>query len=114
MDINTVLNAVQSLQKLSQADIKFNTALTISKNLDEVQKVIDLFEEKKKTIIEPLGEDPANAPKEEQEAANNKILELVKEEVDIDIKKVKIADLEDVKVTPSEVSAIRWMLEEDA
>jgi len=114
MEISKIIDGVTALQKINQHTVKVSVALDILRNIEECNKVVDLFESRRSEIIKPLGDNPEKASKDLQEAAVNQLNNLLTEDVEIHIKPIPLSSLENIELSAAEVSTIRWIINEDA
>lgn len=100
MNVNDVVKGVTALKKLNGIDLPINLSLQIMKNTILCQDVLDILNVKRETI------------KDDTE----KIIKLLEEEVDLDIKFISIKELmaAEVKLSATDLANLEWMLKEDA
>jgi len=112
MKVNDIVNGVTALQKLNNMDLPISLALKIQKNSNECQEVLELFENKRKSIILALElRDDEEVPEDSVEAIENHL----GENIDLNIQKISLKALEsaDVKLSASDLANIAWMFDFD-
>jgi len=114
MEIKLIMEGIQALAKLNHSSLKLKTALDVMRNTEECQKVVDLFESRRKELVAPLGDDPENADEALQAEVIEKINKLLGEEVEVTIKKLPMSQLAEVEISAGELFTIMWMIDEDA
>ena len=124
MKLYELLESNESLKKLSTAEgLPFRTALSIAKDIKEIDEVLQVYENKRRELINKYGKKDDNG---ELIIKNNNIElidrsafvgeynGLVMEDVDIEVKKIAIDDLENVtNMTPNDINNISFLFEED-
>lgn len=123
--MSDLLNATETLQKLSQKELKARLALQISRLLKEGEREIQNFNEVRTNLINKYGEKDENGELVTDENKNCKILndqieifskelnELVDMEIEINANKIKIADLENMDFTPADMAVLEPFMELD-
>jgi hypothetical protein len=113
MKVNDIINGVTALQKLSTVDMPMSMALQLKKNTDECQNVLELFEQKRKAIVDKLDlKEGDKLPQESQDA----IRAYLEETIEINIVKLSVSKLEaaEVRLSSSDISNTEWMFDFDA
>lgn len=123
--MSDLLNATETLQKLSQKELKARLALQISRLLKEGEREIQNFNEVRTNLINKYGEKDENGELVTDEDKNCKILndqieifskelnELVGMEIEINANKINIADLENMDFTPADMAVLEPFMELD-
>jgi hypothetical protein len=122
MKLYQIINAKESLKKLNEADgLSFKTALTIARDINKIDEVLEVYDNKRKQLIEKYGKkddngnlvtENGNAMLKDSNAFANDYNKMVLEDVDLDITKIKGDDLASVKgLTPSDIQNIYFLLE---
>ena len=123
--MSDLLNATETLQKLSQKELKARLALQISRLLKEGEREIQNFNEVRTNLINKYGEKDEKGELVTDENKNCKILndqieifskelnELVDMEIEINANKIKIADLENMNFTPTDMAVLEPFMELD-
>ena len=112
MKVNDIVKGVTALQKLNSIDLPISLALKINKNSDECEKVLKLFEERRKGIVDALGlEEGDKLPKESIAAIENHL----EEDLELEMPKISLKALEDVdvKLSASDLVNLSWMFDFD-
>lgn len=119
-----LLNSIPTLQKLSQEQLPIKISYTISKNIKAIEEELKIYEEERQKLIKKYAElDKEGKPKvndngnyvikqENQLDFNKEVLELLDIETDINISKVDLNALEGLKISPSELTSVNFMIEE--
>nr|DAR08328.1 MAG TPA: Protein of unknown function (DUF1617) [Caudoviricetes sp.] len=119
-----LLNSILTLQKLSQEQLPIKVSYIISKNIKNIEEELVVYEEERQKIIKKYAElDKEGKPKindkgnyiikrENQLDFNKCSLELLSIETDVNISKIDLNALEGLKISPSEVSSVNFMIEE--
>jgi len=118
MQLITIINAVPALQKLAGADLSLKLYYKATKIIDAAEKEIKFYYDTRKKILEKYRD--VNAECEEGEikilpefvdAAKTEIAELDAMEVDLKIKKLKIPDTENIKLSVNDGLALKNFIE---
>ena len=124
MKLYELLESKDSLKKLNTAEgLPFKTALYIAKDIKEIDEVLQVYENKRRELINKYGKKDDNG---ELIIKNNNIEltdrtafvsefnALTMEDVDIEVKKIAIDDLENVKnMTPNDINNISFLFKEE-
>lgn len=124
MKLYQLIESKDSLKKLNTAEgLPFKTALYIAKDIKEIDEVLQVYENKRKELINKYGEKDENGELvikddsvklTDRAAFINEFNALAMEDVDIEIKKISVDDLENVtSLTPSDINNISFLLEEE-
>lgn len=124
MELYRIVESRESLKKLNTAEgLPFKTALSIAKSIKEIDEILQVYENKRKELINKYGEKDENGElviKDDnvkltnRTAFVNEFNTLAMEDVDIEIKKISVDDLENVtSLTPSDINNISFLLEEE-
>ena len=124
MKLYQLVESKDSLRKLNTAEgLSFKTALSIAKNIKEIDEVLQVYENKRKELINKYGEkdekgelitEGDNVKLTNRAAFVNEFNALAMEDVDIEIKKISVDDLENVtSLTLSDINDISFLLEEE-
>lgn len=124
MKLYELVESNDSLKKLSTAEgLPFKTALSIARDIKEIDEVLQVYENKRKELVNKYGEKDENGELvikddnvklTDRTAFVNEFNALAMEDVDIEIKKISVNDLENVtSLTPSDINNISFLLEEE-
>ena len=122
----TVVNTINALSKLNNAQLPIKVAYAISKNVNKIESELKVYNTEKAKLVNKYGEKDKEGKlkvgengnvslKEEHiEDYNRDIKELLSIENEMDIHMIKLDDLlnSDYNISPSELSAIDFMIEE--
>ena len=121
-----VVNTINALSKLNNAQLPIKVAYAISKNANKIESELKVYNTEKAKLVNKYGEKDKEGKlkvgengnvslKEEHiEDYNRDIKELLSIENEMDIHMIKLDDLlnSDYNISPSELSAIDFMIEE--
>lgn len=123
LELNTLLTAQYTLRTLGNTKgLSSVVAYRISKNIKAVSKEIEDYEESRKKLLEEHSnkDDEGNAIIKDDntydvidghmEIINKELDELRKEEVELDIKKINIFDIDKAGLSPFELETIEFMI----
>lgn len=125
LKMSDLLNATDTLQKLSQKELKARLALQIARMLKEAEREIQNFNEIRMNLIKKYGEKDESGEIITDDNGNCKIIpesvtvfskelnELVEMEVEINANKIKLDDLDNLDFTPGEMVTLEPFLEEE-
>ena len=121
-----VVNTINALSKLNNAQLPIKVAYAISENVNKIESELKVYNTEKAKLVNKYGEkdkegklkvgENGNVPLKEEhiEDYNRDIKELLSIENEMDIHMIKLDDLlnSDYNISPSELSAIDFMIEE--
>lgn len=123
LELNTLLTAQQTLATLGNTrGLSSVVAYRISKNIKAVSKEMEVYEESRKKLLEEHSnkDDEGNVIIKDDntydvidghmEIINKELDELRKEEVELDIKKINIFDIDKAGLSPFELETIEFMI----
>lgn len=125
LKMNDLLNSTETLQKLSQKELKAKLALSIARLLKEAEREMQNFNEVRMNLIKKYGEKDENGELITDEKGNCKILndntadfskelnDLIETEIEINANKLKLDDLETLDFTPSDMVSLEPFIEEE-
>ena len=120
---NVIVNSIEALKNLSCKELDVKTSFKIAKNIKVIDEISNIFVEEKRKLVSKYGTKDkegnlkvddngvAEIDKDNLEEWNRSYAELLEIENDIDIEKIKLSDL-DIRVSPQELLAIEYMIEE--
>lgn len=123
LKMSELLNATETLQKLSQKELKARLALQIARMLKEGEREMQNFNEVRTNLIRKYGEKDDNGELVTDENGNCKILQgqtetfskelndLIGMEIEINANKIKLADMENLNFTPADMSVLEPFME---
>lgn len=123
MKLYQLIESKDSLKKLNTAEgLPFKTALSIAKDIKEIDEVLQVYENKRRELINKYGKKDDNGELiikndnielTDRTAFISEFNALTMENVDIEVKKIAIDDLENVKnMTPNDINNISFLFEE--
>lgn len=121
-----IVNTINALSKLNNAQLPIKVVYAISKNANKIESELKVYNTEKAKLVNKYGEKDKEGKlkvgeignvslKEEHiEDYNRDIKELLSIENEMDIHMIKLDDLlnSDYNISPSELSAIDFMIEE--
>lgn len=125
ISMSDLLNCTETLQKLSQQELKARLALAVARVLKEAEREIQNFNEVRMNLINKFGEKDADGQLITDDNGNCKILpegvetfskelnDLITTEVEINANKLKLDDLENLDFTPSQMAMLEPFLQID-
>lgn len=109
--------AEQALNKIMGASLPIKIAYYLSKTITIIGEELTHLETARRKLIEKYGEkdekENLRVTDKNFEKFKEEYQQLFKEEVEINIKTIKLSELADVKLTPAEVLALGKLLEND-
>lgn len=119
---NQMINSISSLRALSQKQLPIEVSYKIAKNIRNIEQDLAIYEQERKKLIDKYVEkDSEGNPKlddnnnyiiKDKLNWNKDVLELLSFETDVEIEKIDIKELDGLKISPSELIAIDYMIEE--
>lgn len=121
-----IVNTINALSKLNNAQLPIKVAYAISKNVNKIESELKFYNAEKAKLVNKYGEkdkegklkvgENGNVPLKEEhiEDYNRDIKELLYIENEMDIHMIKLDNLlnSDYNISPAELSAIDFMIEE--
>jgi hypothetical protein len=98
--------------------IKANVAFRLSKISKKIESQANIFGDLKSKMIEKHGEKNGDGGKHVTKDMKNwkkyekEITDLLNEEVDLNFKKITLSSISNVKLTPLQIEAIGWLIQE--
>lgn len=119
---NQMINSISSLRALSQKQLPIEVSYKIAKNIRNIEQDLAIYEQERKKLIDkyvekdlegnPKLDDNNNYIIKDKLNWNKDVLELLSFETDVEIEKIDIKELDGLKISPSELIAIDYMIEE--
>lgn len=125
LKLEQLVNSTDVLQKLSKAQLKARTALSIARLLKEAERELGVFNETRMSLITEYGEKDENnnlitdadgnckIPNETLAEFSKELQELINTEVEINASKINLSDIDSIDFTPSEITALEAFIEEE-
>lgn len=123
MKLIEIIESKDSLKKLYETQgLPFRVALSLAKNINKVDEVLEVYEQKRRELVlkyakkdengNPI-ENNGNYKIDDIPSFNKAYSELVSEEAELDIVKIKAEDLESVStLTPLDINRIMFLIDE--
>lgn len=112
----TVVQSLEAVKEITSQDLPISVAFKLLKVVEELQKVSDLFNEKRNNLIKEIGDagenDQFSVPPEKMGEFTEALNPVLIEEVDLDCEQIPMSVLEttDVKISAANLMAIKWLL----
>lgn len=110
MTVNEILNTYHVLDKLSSNEFDLNTSCKIAKNIQELDTYIKVIDSKRNSIIEKYStknEDGTYTIDNNVDEINSHINELLYENIDVNIVKIKEEAFKELKISPADAM---WLM----
>lgn len=111
-----IVNAQPILEKMIAFDLPLPSALKLSKIVTEINEVYKIYSEKRVALFTKYGSPQKENPEqiiispENTKEFQGKMQELLESEIELEIKKLNIADLgTDVKLSAADFGAVSWL-----
>ena len=115
--IKDVLEAAPILKKITDFSLPAKAAYNIMRNMKKIEHGIKPFEEDRLKLVYKYGKESetgkVSVAEENMENFYKDVASLLDGEIEVDIRQIKIDQLEEVKLTPNEIQCIEFMLEKD-
>ena len=111
MKVKDIVNGVTAIKKLGDMDMPIGIAMKIKNNIDKFQAILETLEERRLSISKELEEGEDFTPDMVKQ------LEVYfEEELDLEINIINLSTLEEnnIKLSPSDLTNIIWMVDLDA
>lgn len=113
-----LVNSANALGELSNLDLKMKLSFRVAKVIKEVDGVIEVFNEKRDVIVkevEALKEERGlskedRLPEEDEKPFNDRVIALLDEEIEVEIEKLSISDLEAYSFPAKHLINLDWLL----
>lgn len=115
LSLNDLINSKGSLTKLAKTDIPIKTAYWLNKDIQKLNNEFLIFDELKKKLFEKYGENKDNQiiiKPENIESFQKDFNELLKSEIEVEIHKIKLEMLGEIKLSPFDLTALQFIIEE--
>jgi len=111
--IGTIVSTAEPLGKIMSQSMPIATSFRLKEILGKLQEVLNTYDESRKELIEKHGKDGEIKP----ESKNfpkfvSELEELLATETKVDIEKVAQSSLSKVEVSPTDLMALDWLIEE--
>lgn len=110
-------DSVLSLQKLwNSQDVKARISFRLAKMGKEINAELEIFNEKKQKLYEKYGvkkeDNNFYITDENMEVFQKEYKELIEEETTISIPEIHLSDVENVDISPRDISTLDWLIKE--
>lgn len=108
----TIYESQGALNKLSNADLPIKTAYAVKKNVDAIKKQIAFINDRRNELIRKYGKDDKIDTEDKEAVAKfvNDFNEVLGIEEEIEINTIDVEQLEDVKLSASDLDVLAFML----
>ena len=116
--ISEILNSQESLEKILAKELPAVSSFRLAKITEKINDELKVFNTVRQKLYEKYGDISEENPteiklKEEHiDSFTEEIDKVLKEEVSLDVNKLKIEDLDSVEITPLEIYPVMWLMEE--
>ena len=116
-----ILDIISSLNVLATKELKLSSAYVVAKNIKALSVIEELINNKRKSIIDMYAEKDENGNIVSNENGiritdmnrfNNEINTLLSEEIEIELTKIKMSDIENITISPADVYQLMDIIEE--
>ena len=116
-----ILDIISSLNVLATKELKLSSAYIVAKNIKALSVIEELINNKRKSIIDMYAEKDENGNIVSNENGiritdmnrfNNEINTLLSEELEIELTKIKMSDIENITISPADVYQLMDIIEE--
>lgn len=121
--ISNLLNSTEVLQKLSKTQLKAKTAWQVSKVLKLAEEEMQTFNDTRMEVLKKYAEKDENGELITDENNNCKIIpdkisefndeltELLENNIELNVNKINIEDLNDIDFTPAEMNSLEAFID---
>jgi hypothetical protein len=117
LTIQQILEAAPVLKKVTSFPLSAKVSYNIMRNMRKIEHEIKPFEESRLQLVRKYGhpgEDGRTSVLDENlELFYKDIASLLEEDIEVDIRPIKIDQLEEVKLTPNEIQFIDFIFEKE-
>lgn len=121
-EVNDLTKLWNALNKLAEKDFPLKTAIIIADNVKALQTPIDIIGKKERELIKKYAEKDKDGEMIEGENGSVKITnymafqrehdELFDDEIEVELKTIKMDELKDTSLTANDVNALRPIIKE--
>ena len=107
----------EALKSLVDAPMPSATSFRVAKAVKEVQKVLEVFEESRQALVKKYGKESKDGELSIEPDSKNwkkfidEYNELVNEEVELNITKIKSENLSKVELSPKDILMLEWLID---
>lgn len=122
MKLKELVTSIESLNALLTEKLPIATSFKLSVFVDKIQPELKAYGEKRDALIKELGTPKLDEAGKEtgqyefkdgkDKEFNEKIDELVGQDIAVDMPNIKVADLGDIKIEPSKLVSLVWLFKE--
>jgi len=121
LSLDDLINAQESLIKFAKTDVPVKIAYWLSKDIQKFNIEFKAFEEARSKLFEKYGKKQVNEEtKQEQlvikpeniEIFQKEINELLKTEVEVEVHKIKLESLGEIKLSTFDLGVLQFIIEE--
>jgi len=117
LKIKEILDGLAILQKISGFSLPAKVSYNIMKNMKKIEHELKPFEESRFQLIHKYGKegDDGKTSVTEENMPNffKDITSILDEDIEVDIRQIKIEQIEEVKLTPNEMQFIDFIIEKE-
>jgi len=118
LKIREVLEAAPVLKKITVFSLPVKVSYNIMRNMKKIEHELKPFEQSRLNLVEKYGKESEDGGKvtvadENLQSFYKDVASLLEEEVEVDLRLIKVEQLEEVKLTPNEIQCIDFIFEKD-
>lgn len=117
LKIREILEAAPILKKVTNFSLPVKASYNIMRNMKKIEQELRPFEESRLQLVRKHGKEDedgkVSVTEKKLEDFYKDVSSLLEEDIEVDIRTVKIEQLEEIKLTPSEVQCIDFILEKE-
>ena len=111
-------NLANAFNEQENVQLPIMVNFAIQKNLHELSSVVNIIEKVRNDLGKKYGEYDSEEgnyfiPEENREKISNELNQLMEAQQNVDIKKIKLKDLEGINLTPAQMRSLLFMIEEE-
>ena len=111
MNIKEILESKEAIETLTAQSLPINIAIKVSKIQKELNEVLDIYQERRKSLFEKYGEgDDLAIPDDKREVFISDHDELIEEELEIVIEQISAEALGDISISPNHLTNLSWLI----
>ena len=111
-------NLANAFNEQENVQLPIMVNFAIQKNLHELSSVVNIIEKVRNDLGKKYGEYDSEEgnyfiPEENREKISNELNQLMEAQQNVDIRKIKLKDLEGISLTPAQMRSLLFMIEEE-
>ena len=111
MNIKEILESKEAIEALTAQVLPINTAIKLSKLQKELNEILEIYQERRKSLFEKHGEGKdLNIPDANRDAFITEHGSLIDAEIELVIPNINIEDLGDIQISANHLTNLTWLL----